>query len=410
MHILILSQWFYPEPGPRVHELACGLKEKGHKVSVITGFPTVPYNHFYSGYDPSFYKRENYNGVEVLRLPHFPHGQKSALKRMLHYSSFMLSSIFIGSALIEKADCMYVFFPPPIMGITAWFYKLLKKIPFMFDIQDIWPEGIIASGLTNKKWVIEGLKTLEKIVYPLSGAISVPSEGFKENLIKKGVSSDKIEVIPNWADEEIYKPMPYSEEIAIKYKMKGKFNITFAGNMGLAQDINTIIESAVILKENPKIQFVFVGDGLVLNEIKEKCKNQNINNVIFLGRLPQSEMAQLFAVSEVLLVHLKKDPAFEITIPSKTQAYLACSKPILMAVEGDASRLIESTNSGISCMQGNPQELAGKALLFFNMPKEDYNKIAGNAFETYKNYFTKKVVFDKFEKLLLKIAQNGKEK
>ena len=404
MYILMFTQWFYPEPGPRVHELATELVYRGHRVTVVTGFPTVPYNHFYAGYRLKPFSWDSYHGVKVLRLAHFPHSRKSAYKRTLHYASFMLSCVFIGNMLIERADCMYVFLPPPIMGLAAAFIGLTHDIPFIYDIQDIWPESGVASGMVDNKWLVAALKILGKLIYPLATAICVPSVGYKRTLIGKGVPSEKIEIIPNWADESLYKPMPYNEGLAVKHKIKGKFNVTFAGNLGYAQSLDTIIEAAQKLSSQKDIQFVFAGDGIAVDALKNNSRNLGLTNVLFLGRLPMEEMPRLFSISDLLLVHLKKNPIFKITIPSKTQAYMACGKPILMAVDGDGAELIELTGSGVTCPQEDSTSLTDAILKVYRMSPENRKAMGYNARQAFLQQFSKKVVIGKFEKLLEKTA------
>ena len=165
---------------------------------MITGFPTYPYTHFYKGYRPYFWHWDSYKGVRILRLPHFPHGGISSVKRVLHYVSFMLSTVILGNLLITKADCMYVFLPPPLMGISARIIGLFRRIPFMYDIQDIWPDAVAVSGMIKSKMVIKLLGLIENFVYRKVDAISVPSPGYKKNLIGKGVSPDKVQIISNW--------------------------------------------------------------------------------------------------------------------------------------------------------------------------------------------------------------------
>lgn len=404
MRILLLSQWCYPEPGPRVHELAASLSKRGHHVTIVTGFPTYPYTHFYEGYRPRFYRWDTYEGVRVLRLPHFPHGKKSPIKRILNYVSFMLSVIIIGNLFIKKTDCMYVFLPPPVMGISAWIIGLFHKIPFVYDIQDIWPEAVVASGMLKNKLVIQLLKLLEKFIYPKAVAISVPSSGYKKNLIGKGVSPDKIKIISNWADESIYRPLPYNDSLADELGMKGKFNIVFAGNLGRLQALDTLILTAEQLVDIPDIQFVFAGDGVEEERLKLLSKEKGLTNIRFLGRLPSNKISEICSIADILLVHLKKDPLFELTIPSKTISYMACGKPILMAVEGDATVMVDSAGVGITCPPENPLALANAIKTFKGMSREDREGMGKAGREFFLKNFTRNIIVDRFEQLLQNIV------
>ena len=404
MRILLLSQYCYPEPGPRVHELALGLSNKGHQVTIITGFPTYPYTHFYKGYRLHFWLRDSYKGVRILRLPHFPHGGKSSIKRILHYVSFMLSTVVIGNLLIRKADCMYVFLPPPLMGISAWIIGLFRRIPFMYDVQDIWPDAVAVSGMIKSKLAIQLLGLVEKFIYRKVAVISVPAPGYKKNLIGKGVSPDKIKIISNWSDESVYRALPYNNSLAEKFGMKGKFNILFAGNLGKVQALDTVILTAKLLVDIRDIQFVFAGDGMEEERLKLLSKEMGLNNVFFLGRFPPKEISEICSIADVLLVHLKKDPLSKLTIPSKTFSYMAIGKPILMAVEGDAAALIRSIGAGVTCSPENPPEMANAINTIRHMSdkeREIMGKAGKNAF---LQEFRRDIIVDKFEKVLQDIS------
>ena len=400
----MLSQYFYPEPGPRVHELALGLSDRGHQVTVITGFPTYPYTHFYKGYRPQFWFWDSYKGVKILRLPHFPHGGKSSVKRVLHYVSFMLSTVVLGNLLITKADCMYVFLPPPLMGISAWIIGLFRRIPFMYDIQDIWPDAVAVSGMIKSKMVIKLLGLIEKFIYLKVAAISVPSPGYKKNLIDKGVPPDKIQIISNWSDESVYKALPYNNSLAGKFGMKGKFNILFAGNLGKVQALDTVILTAKLLVDIRNIQFVFAGDGVEEERLKLLSKEMGLNNVLFLGRFPPEEISEICSIADVLLVHLKNDPLSKITIPSKTFSYMAIGKPILMAVEGDAAALIRSKGAGVTCSPENSTEMADAINTIRSMSYKEREAMGSAAKNTFLQGFRRDIIVDKFEKVLQDIS------
>jgi len=400
----LLSQYFYPEPGPRVHELALGLSGKGHQVTVITGFPTYPYTHFYKGYRPYFWHWDSYKGVRILRLPHFPHGGISSVKRVLHYVSFMLSTVILGNLLITKADCMYVFLPPPLMGISARIIGLFRRIPFMYDIQDIWPDAVAVSGMIKSKMVIKLLGLIENFVYRKVDAISVPSPGYKKNLIGKGVSPDKVQIISNWSDGSVYRALPYNNLLAEKLGMKGKFNILFAGNLGKVQALDTVILTAKLLVDIRDIQFVFAGDGVEEERLKLLSKENGLNNVLFLGRFPPEEISEICSIADVLLVHLKNEPLSKITIPSKTFSYMAIGKPILMAVEGDAAALIRSKGAGVTCSPESPPEMADAINTIRSMSYKEREVMGSAAKNTFLQEFRRDTIVDKFEKVLQDIS------
>jgi len=405
VRILLLSQWCHPEPGPRVHELADGLAKRGHQVTLLTGFPTYPKSHFYDGYRPGLYRRDSYGAADILRVPHFPHGGKSVPRRILNYSSFMFSVAGIGSWLSKPVDCMYVFLPPPTTGLAACFLGLAKRAPFLIDVQDIWPEAVVASGMVGEGGAVKAISSVQNFIHGRAKRIAVPSPGYRRNLIAKGVDADKIEVVPNWADTEVYKPVAYDDAIAEKHDLKGKFNVLFAGNFGVVQALDTVIEAAERLRAIPDIQFVFAGSGIDEPRLRALSEDKDLDNVRFLGRFSHAEMAPLYAIADALLVHLKKDPLFEITIPSKTLAYLACAKPLVMAVEGDAADLVESVGAGLTCPSQNSAALAAAVQRLHGMSPAERQAMGDRGRKYLLGNCTLDIVVERYERLLKAICR-----
>ncbi|MFA4971002.1 MAG: glycosyltransferase family 4 protein [bacterium] len=404
MKILLLTQWYYPEPGPHVHELAEELVSRGHGVTVLTGFPTYPSDRFYEGYRPRLFLREECGGVKIVRVPHFAHGKGSAVLRVLNYCSFMFSAMTIGNALIGKADCMYVFLPPPLLGLAAKVISFFHRISLMYDIQDIWPDAIEASSFSCSKVFKRAISLIASFVYPFAKAISVPSAGYRRNLISKGVEGDRIEVIPNWADEHIFRPLPYDATMARQYGLEGAFTVVFAGNLGHAQSLETILDAAELLRDKPDIRFLLAGDGAALESLRVRCGRSGLTNVIFAGRLPVEDMPLLFSVADLLVVHLREHRAFRMTIPRKTQEYMACGKPILMGVGGDAAELINETRAGVTCRPELPAEMAEAILQVYQLSPEQRRVIGNNARKAYERLFQKRDVVGQYERLLYRVA------
>ena len=405
MNIILLTQWFHPEPGHRVHQLAAELVKRGHEVQVVTGYPTYPYNSFYEGCAPRLYSREEYQGAKVLRLPHFPHSQRSAIRRVLNYVSYSLSAMILGNLLIRRADVMYVLMPPPLLGVAAKCISMCHGIPLVYDVQDIWPDAIEASGFKCSKLVKCLLKLIEKKVYAFAKALSVPSEGYKRNLVAKGVGHERITVIPNWVDEQIYRPESYDESMAKQYGVQEKFTVVYAGNIGYSQSIHTILDAAEMLLDRVDIRFILAGDGASFQSVKDESNARRLENVVFAGRLSAEAMPSLFSIADLLVIHLRSHPIFRITIPSKTQAYMACGKPILMGVEGDAAELIRTTKSGVTCGQENAVEM-GKAILnVHGMSLEERTMMGQNARSTCVQHFLIANIVGQYERLLSGVAK-----
>lgn len=399
MRILILSQWYPPEPASIPHAMACNLVERGHQVLSLTGFPNYPSGKIYPGYRQRLWKREEIDGVQVLRLPLYPDHSRSGVCRALNFLSFAASASLLGPALSGPADVMWAYHPPLTIGLPAWWIDLLRRIPFVYDVKDMWPETLVATGMTRSRMVFALLGRLAEFIYSRAAAIVVPSPGFKRNLIAKGVPADKIHVIPNWADEDLYRPVPLDQALADKYGFAGRFNVVFAGNMGFAQALDTVVEAAQQLSDLPEVQFVFIGDGVDEARLRQMVVQHQVGNVRFLGRQPAKRMPHFFALADVLLVHLKRDPLFEITIPSKTLAYMACGRPILMAVAGDAADVVRDAGAGLICAPQDSKALADAVRTLYAIPAAERERMGQAGREAFLNHYTRRVLMDRYEVL-----------
>lgn len=406
MRILILSYFYAPEPIPKPHELAVGLAQRGHEVSVITSIPSYPNGEFYPGYRLRPWKKETLDGIPITRLPLMPDHSASGIRRMLSYTSFMVSASLLGPFTARQADVMYVWHPPLTIGVSAWAIGLMRRIPFVYDVRDLWPEAIAATGMMSNSLLLKGLGAMERLVYRRAAAIGVISPGYKQNLISKGVSSEKISVFSDWADGKIYRPVPSDTALAQSTGMSGRFNVLFGGNMGAAQALGTVIETAQRLTQYQKIQFVFVGDGIERPKLEAEVSEKGLNNVIFLGRKTVDQMPQLYALSDVLLAHYKKDPLFEICVPGKIAAYLACQKPILMASEGDSANLIKATNSGVTCPAEDPAAMTKAILKLYHMSPEQRSKMGQSGRQAFLGQYSQDVLIQRHEELLMQVAQS----
>jgi lipopolysaccharide/colanic/teichoic acid biosynthesis glycosyltransferase/glycosyltransferase involved in cell wall biosynthesis len=356
MKILILTQWFDPEPTFKGLLFARELAARGHEVEVLTGFPNYPGGEVYPGYRIRPWVREQIDGINVLRLALYPSHNSSGFHRALNYISFALSAAVIGTALIRKPDVVYVYHPPITVGFAAAVIGFIRRTPFVYDIQDLWPDTVTASGMMSNPAALTLLGKLCKFIYRRARHITVPSRGFKEQLVGRGVPPDKIDVIYNWCDETALK---HDCRSVTRLGATNRFCILFAGTMGLAQGLDSVLRAAQICRTAvPAAEFLFIGGGVERRRLESTAKEMRLANVKFLPRQPMHAMGSILAGADALVVHLKDDPLFRITIPSKTQAYLATGKPILMGVRGDAADLVKQSCAGVVCEPGNPHSIA----------------------------------------------------
>jgi len=408
MRVIVLSQFYPPEPASIPHAMACDLIKRGHQALSITGFPNYPSGKIYPGYRQRLWQREELDGVPVLRLPLYPDHSRSGVRRALNFLSFAASTSLLGPILCGSADVMWVYHPPLTVGIPAWWIGLLRRVPFIYGIHDMWPETLMATGMMRSRIGLAALGHLAQFIYNRAAAITVISPGFKRNLIAKGVPADKIHVIPNWADEDLYRPVPPDPALAAKHGLAGRFNVVFAGNMGFAQALDTVIEAAQQLSDLPEVQFVLIGDGVDESRLRQMVAEQQVSNVRFLGRQPEERMPHFFALADVALVHLKRDPLFEITIPAKTQAYMACGRPILMAVAGDAADVVRDAGAGLTCEPEDPEALAHAVRQFYVMTAADREALGQAAREAFEAGYTRRALIARYEELLREVASKGK--
>lgn len=398
MRILLLEQFFDPEPTFKGLAFAQKLVERGHHVEVLTGFPNYPGGKVYPGYRIKFRQVERHDGIRVNRVPLFPSHDKSSIKRIANYASFTLSAATIGARLIQKPDVIYCYHPPATLGGAAIVLSRLYRCPFVYDIQDLWPDTVATSGMMRNPTALAMLERWCRWVYRNAAHITVLSPGFKMRLIERGVPEHKITVIYNWADESKMKIVERDEHLARSLGMAGKFNITFAGTMGLGQALDAVLDAAALLRERAlAIQFVFVGGGIERERLEATARQKSLSNVLFLPRQDPEQMAPLFALSDALLVHLKDDPLFRITIPSKTQTYMAVGKPILMAVQGDAADLVTRAGCGIVCPPQDARALADAALRLFQMPATERAMMGQRGRDFYQRELSMNVGVSRFE-------------
>ena len=407
MRILILSQTYVPEPDPKMHILAKGLVERGHDVTTITAFPNWPKGYIYPGYRQRPWQWENLDGVRVLRLPLHPDHSRSVLRRSAYYISFPMSASLLGPVMCGKVDIMLVFSPPVTLALPALLISSLRRVPFVYEIQDIWPETLTATGMVSNLLVLDALAKLCQLMYQRASAITVISPGFKRNLIGKGVPPEKIHVILNWPYEGAYELAQPDTNLARELGMLGSFNIVYAGNMGPAQELHNALEAALLLTDLPEVQFVLIGSGVDRTSLEETVQEKRISNVRFLPRQPMERMPALYALADVLLIHLTDDPLFEITIPGKTQSYLASGRPLLVSVAGDAADMVLQAGAGIAARPSDPADLARAVRELYTIPPEK-RKTMGDAGRSYflKN-LTPDVLISRYEQLFRELTDGS---
>jgi lipopolysaccharide/colanic/teichoic acid biosynthesis glycosyltransferase len=401
--VLLLTQWFDPEPTFKGIVFARELVRQGFEVEVVTGFPNYPGGKVYPGYRIKWLQREVIDGVQVTRLPLYPDHGQSAVKRVLNYTSFAASALVYGLLFAKRPAVIYAYHPPLTVGVAAGLVRFFRRIPVVYDIQDMWPDTLRATGMLNNERALGIVALVCRWVYRRVDQIAVLSPGFKKLLEQRGVPEEKIEVIYNWADEaSLTTPQG---KLPANFPPPDKFRIVFAGNMGKAQALDAVLNAAVLLQHRGSaVCFVLLGGGVEATRLEERAAELSLGNVVFLPPVPMTEVGTSLKAADALLVHLRKDPLFEITIPSKTQAYMAVGKPLLMAVDGDAADLIREARGGVIASSEDPQGLAAAAESLASMRPEALASMGARAQRHYNEHLSLQVGVERFGALFKRVG------
>jgi colanic acid biosynthesis glycosyl transferase WcaI len=405
--VLLLTQWFEPEPTFKGLVFARELVQRGYEVEVVTGFPNYPGGKVYPGYKISLLRRELIEGVEVTRLALYPSHDASAVRRVANYVSFAVSALVYCLFFAKKPDLIYVY-QLPTLGVVAAYVRIVRGVPYVFDVQDIWPETLRATGMVGSETILSIVGRVAKQVYARAAAVVVLSPGFRRMLVERGVDPAKIELIYNWCDEEALRQPQQGQLDGFPGGGSEKFRIMFAGNIGKAQSLGAVLDAADELRStNPRITFVFIGGGVEVDNLKSSAERRGLNNVLFLPRVGINRIGAFLQAADALLVHLKADPLFTVTIPGKTQAYMAMGKPILVAVPGDATELVRQAGCGVEAIPENGASIAAAAVRLAACSNYELRGMGDRAKAFYKANLALSVGVDRFATLFDSVIQKG---
>lgn len=404
MKILFIKQLFNPEPTAKSLDFALELKKRGHEVQVLTGFPSYPLGKIYSGYKQKLWQRENMHGIEVIRVPIYPNHSDSGAKRMLHYLSYAFSAAFLGPFLVKKPDVAFVYQGAIPVGIPATVFKWFRGVPFLYDINDLWPETVAVSGMMKNSKLLRLIEKWCNFNYRQAAKITVATPGFKKKLIGKGVNPEKIEFVPNWSRDK-YRTDSLEEKMKNKYFPVDKFNILYAGNIGVVQSLDVILEVAKQFKEenNSKINFILLGGGADEKRLKKKKEKWQLENVQFIDRVAGDEVVKYLNSADTLLVHLKNTDLFKITIPSKILSYLRTGKPILLGLKGNAADIIRLSGAGLLFEPQNAKDLKQQVSTLSNLSQKDRKEMGEKGIHYYNEHLSLVSSTDKIESAFYEI-------
>jgi len=389
MKIAYMTQWFAPEPHVKGLPFAQALHDNGCDVRVITGFPNYPGGKIYSGYKVRLFQREVMGDVTVDRVPLYPSHDRSRIGRILNYVSFACSLFIYSLFKLDRRDAIYIHFPPVTASVAGVCIGFLRRCPVIVEVQDLWPDTLAATGMVSAGWMLSLVGYACRFVYWRATRIIVQSHGFKRALVARGVPEGKIDVILNWGNETGRGGASGKLDLT-PYQLAGHFNAVYAGNLGLAQGLDVILDAAKLTAAvDPTIQYNVVGDGPDGDRLRRRVADEGITNLRIFPRIDMQEVNGLLNAADVLLVTLKADPLFDITIPSKTQAYLAVGKPMIMSCKGEAAELVVAAGAGVSVPPGDAEALSKAILHLAALPKDDLADMG----RTGKDYYDRNLAF-----------------
>ena len=394
-HILVISQYFYPEQF-RINDICTEWVKRGYKVTVITGIPNYPQGKYYDGYGLFKKRKETFNGIEVIRIPLIARGNH-AIMLVLNYLSFVVSGFFWKVFTKIKADYVFIFEVSPMtQALPGVWYAKKRKIPCYLYVTDLWPENVeIIGGITNKR-ILSAIGVMVDYIYKRCDRIFTSSESFIHAIFDRGIDKNKLEFWPQYA-EDYYQPVDKLTVDVPEILRDGKFNITFAGNIGYAQGLDVLPEAAKMLKEAAKqVRFNIVGDGRFKDVLKEKVKDvTEFFNLI--DKQPAKRIPEFMAVSDAALISLSKSKVFSITLPAKTQSCLACGIPVIVSADGEIQGVINKAEAGICSDAGDAKGLAENIRWLMSLSEDKRVEMANNAVRYYKENFDKEMLLSKMD-------------
>lgn len=390
MKLLVVTQYFWPETF-RVNDLALGLQALGHEVEVLTGMPNYPRGSLYPGYGWLRPAGEYFEGVRVVRVPLVTRGRSKGLRLMINYLSFAAMACLLGPLRCRgRYDAVLIYEPSPVtVGLPGLLMARLNNAPALFWVQDLWPDTLEAMGFSPTGFIARCAGWLSDLIHRRCDCVMVQSRAFIPRLEARGVPPSRIAYLPNWA-ESFYRPPSPQENITDPMAHISGFRIVFAGNIGSAQSFETIVHAASRLRTVADLHWVVLGDGNMKEWLATEIAKQDLGGQFhLLGQRPAEEMPAYFARADVLLVTLRADPVFALTIPSKIQSYLACAKPVVAALDGEGATVLRESGAGVICAAEDGTALAEAVLAVHRMSPEERAACGARGRKYYEDNFAR---------------------
>jgi len=370
MHILVIHQAFVTGQeagGSRHYELSCYLVEQGHRVTIIASSVSYLTGQVRPSARGRWVVRESLDGVEIRRTWTYAALHRSFFTRILSFLSFMFSS-FVEALRIKDIEMVWGTSPPIFQAASAYLVARLKRVPFIFEVRDLWPDFAIETGVLCNPFLIWAARWLECFLYHHADHLIVNSPGFIPHLRRRGVPEAKIDLVSNGVEVDMFDPSDRGEAIRRELGLEGKFIALYAGAHGLANDLETVLLAAKHLENHPDIVFVLVGDGKERPNLIRRAGELRLSNVRFVPAQPKARMPAFLAAADVCIAILKAIPMFTTTYPNKVFDYMAAGRPTVLAIDGVIRKVVEAADGGIFVRPGDPEALAEAILAYYRDP------------------------------------------
>lgn len=408
MKILVISLYYEPDRcqsnGPIIRALCEDLTEAGHEVTVLTSFPHYNSDKVWPEYRGRLFQRDRVGGVNVIRSYIFVPRKRSGWQRILNYLSFNISSTLAG-LFAGKQDVIFVMSPPLTIGLTAFALGLLKRIPYCYNLQDIWPEVAVKLGMLRGRRLIAFFERMEKFIYRHSRRIFAISDEFKANLIAKGVPADNVEVIPNFTDTDFIKPMEKTNAFSLANGLADKFTVLYAGNVGLSQGLEVMLDAAEQLKDHNEITFTIVGEGSSRDELIAEADRRGLQNVKLLPFQPENDVPMVYAAADVALIPLRHGIT-ENSVPCKTYSIMAAAKPYIAGVDEGSTvwKLTDQVGCGVCVEPENGRALA-EAVLKLQADASACTRMGAKGRQFVERNFAREIITDRYRSSLENLVE-----
>jgi len=407
MRIALLCHYFHPEigaPSARLHALARDFKALGHEVTVLTGFPNHPTGIIPAEYRGRWLAREDMDGVVVLRSWVFATPNEGILKKTLGHLSFMFSSVLLSATRLGPLDVVVVSSPTLFSVVSAWVLAALKGVPFVFEVRDLWPAVFVDLGVLRNRFIIWILEALEMFLYRQSAAVVTVTDSFRDILVSRGLPPEKVHTITNGVNLSDFSPGEPDPGLRESLGLQGKFTVLYIGAHGISHALQAVLEAARSLEGEDGIRFLFVGEGAEKKKLVEKARG--LKNVRFLDGQPRGKVLSFYRLADAVLVPLRDVPLFDTFIPSKMFEIMACAKPIVASVRGEAARILERSKGALIVAPEDSAAIA-KAVLELKADEPLRRRLGASGRAFVEAHYQRRMLAERYARLLASLGASA---